>query len=157
MIKELSEADLKVCRIQGEIFASSVDFIECGSASFIRNFMHSDIATHIDSSNIIYESLSEKRIINEYIKQYGNKKYGKVKFDPKAMYWIGYLYRFWNISYGTTSRMIYKTINGKELYSLYEPYHTFSIEKAIKRILESKNVPNNDEERLVQTMRGILL
>ena len=63
--------DLKACRLQGEIFEKSIIYINSGSATFIRNFMHSNIAKHIDKGFIMQESISLEKIYEDYIKEYG--------------------------------------------------------------------------------------
>lgn len=151
----IKSTDLYVCRLQGEIFEKSLEMVNCGSASFIRNFMNSNIVAHIDSSDIGIESISINQIYKEYFNQYGNRSYGKKKYSAKALYWIGYTYRYWNKLYNQTSKSIYKTINGKEMNDLYLPYHTFSSEKAIQRIIDSKGQTQNDEY-LMNAMRKVL-
>lgn len=131
--------DIKACRLQGDIFEKSIIYLDCGSPTFIRNFMHSSIAEHIDKGSIMQESISLDKIFTEYKKEYGDKKYGKIKFKPQSMYWVGYIYRYWCELYNVSSSSIYKIINGSELNSLFLPYHTLSPEKTIKRIQESKN------------------
>lgn len=151
----MTEVNLKICRFQGEIFEKSIDMINCGSSSFIRNFMYSDIASHIDNGNIMLETLSINQIFNEYIKQYGNKKIGKKKYNGKSLYWIGYIYRYWCQKEDITSKSAYRLINGSQLYTLYSPYHTMSPDKVIKRIMETKNEEQNDDN-LKLIMKRIL-
>lgn len=148
--------DLKACRLQGDIFEKSVIYLDCGSATFIRNFMNSKIASHIDKGTIMQESISLDKIFNSYKEEYGDKKYGSIQFKPQAMFWIGYLYRYWCEMYRISSKSVYKIINGSELNSLYLSYHTFSPEKAIKRIQESKN-DNQSDNYLISVMKRIYL
>lgn len=152
----MNNIDLRVCRLQGEIFEESLNVIECGSASFIRNFMHSDIASHIDGGNIMSETISINQIFNEYIKQYGNRKYGKRKYGAKSLYWVGYIYRYWCQKENRSSKSVYRAINGNELNSLYAPYHTMSPDNVIRRIEEAKDEVR-DDEYLKRVMRKIFL
>ena len=48
-------------------------------------------------------------------------------------------------------KKVYKLINPKELYNLYDAYHSLDNELAIERILEAKSIKlgdNNDLELL---------
>ena len=67
-------------------------------------------------------------------------KYGKEKYTNNEMYWIGYLYRYFSYTYELSSYRVYKMVKPKELRNLYLPYHTLSVEQAIERILEAKNI-----------------
>ena len=149
--------NLNTCRLQGEIFEKSIIYIDCGSASFIRNFMHSNIAKHIDKGTIMQESISLDKIFKKYIEEYGNRKYGKAKYRPQAMYWIGYIYRYWCELYNLSSSSVYKIINGSKINALYEPYHTMSPEKAISRINKASNNNIESEDYLKSLMRAIYL
>ena len=102
------------------------------------------------------ESITLDKIFDEYKKEYGDRKYGQIKFKPQSMYWIGYIYRFWCEMEHISSNSIYKIINGSELNSLYLAYHTMAPEKVIKRINESKNNLQS-EQYLYDIMRKIYL
>ena len=152
-----NNVDLKACRLQGEIFEKSIIYIDSGSATFIRNFMHSNIAKHIDKGFIMQESISLEKIYEDYIKEYGNKEYGQTKYRPQAMYWIGYIYRYWCELYNISSSSVYKIINGSKMNTLYEPYHTMSPEKTISRINKASNNNIESEDYLKSLMRAIYL
>ena len=149
--------DLNVCRYQGELFKESITHIDSGSATFIRNFMHSNIAKHIDKGTIMQESISLDKVFKKYIEEYGNRKYGRTKYRPQAMYWIGYIYRYWCELHNISSSSVYKIINGSKMNILYEPYHTMSPEKAISRINKASNNNIESEDYLKSLMRAIYL
>ena len=56
------------------------------------------------------------------------------------MYWIGYIYRYFVITYELTSMQVYKIVKPKELKGLFLPYHTMDPFQAIERILEAKGL-----------------
>ena len=64
------------------------------------------------------------------------------------MYWIGYLYRYFSITYELTSAQVYKIIKPKELRGLFLPYHTMDPSQAIERILEAKGMLADENAEL---------
>ena len=62
-----------------------------------------------------------------------------IVFDNESLYWIGYIYRFWNIYTGESSKEIYKQANAKTMQTVYLMYHTMSPELAIDKLKELHN------------------
>lgn len=58
-------------------------------------------------------------------------------YDRETLYWTGYLYRYWHIYKGDSSREIYKQAPAKTMQIVYLMYHTMSPEMAIDRLKES--------------------
>ena len=73
---------------------------------------------------------------------------GTVKYTHNEMYWIGYIYRYFAITYEFTSARVYKIIKPKELRELFLPYHTLDPSQAIERILEAKGLLLDEEAEL---------
>lgn len=57
--------------------------------------------------------------------------------DTETLYWAGYLYRYWHINTGESSREILKQASSKTMRIVYLMYHTMSPEMAIDRLKES--------------------
>jgi hypothetical protein len=64
------------------------------------------------------------------------------------MYWIGYIYRYFVITYELTSMQVYKIVKPKELKGLFLPYHTMDPSQAIERILEAKGLFTDEKMEL---------
>ena len=58
-------------------------------------------------------------------------------FDKEALYWMGYIYRYWHFYTGENSREIYKQAPAKTMNVVYLMYHTMSPEMAIDRLKEA--------------------
>ena len=58
-------------------------------------------------------------------------------YDTETLYWAGYLYRYWHIYTGESSREILKQASAKTMRIVYLMYHTMSPEMAIDRLKES--------------------
>ena len=148
---------LVVCRIQGELFETSLEVCRCSSPIFIRRFMNSRVARRMDRESFLNGSDSVNSIFREIDEQYGPSNYGKVKYDADELYWMGYLYRYWAYVRTDSSAQIYRIMPAKELASLFLPYHSLDPGQAIERILEAKGAPNKGDltERGVQALRKI--
>ena len=85
------------------------------------------------------------QLINE---EYGVSSYGTVKYSHNEMYWIGYIYRYFVVTYELTSKQAYKIVKPKELRSLFLPYHTMDPSQAIERILEAKGIMFDEKMEL---------
>ena len=61
--------------------------------------MQSIIAKSLDSGDILQTNIQPKDIFERIVEQYGESKYGSVKYSPNEMYWIGYIYRYFSYTY----------------------------------------------------------
>lgn len=137
-----------VCEIQANTFEKSIDELNCSSEIFIRRFMKSKIAKTFDNQSILDTNLQPLDVLERIDEEYGVSTYGSVKYTHDEMYWIGYLYRYFCVTYDVTSSHVYKTIKPKELRDVYLPYHTLDPSQAIERILEAKGLLLSEEEEL---------
>ena len=139
-MKKMDSDGILLCELQGSTFELSLEKVETSSPIFIRRFMNSEVVKLLDNGSILQTNLQPQDII-EYIEdEYQELKYGKDKYTNNEMYWIGYLYRYFSYTYELSSYRVYKMVKPKELRNLYLPYHTLSVEQAIERILEAKNI-----------------
>lgn len=146
-MKVFDDTGLKLCRMQAEVFVLSASELSCSSPVFLRRFMMSQVASRMDEPSFLYESCSEHRILEEVNEEYGKTAYGQEKYSTEELYWMGYLYRYWCYTYEISSKQVYKWIKPKELRQLYYPYHSLDPASAIERILEAKEIR---EEELTQ-------
>lgn len=156
-MKTIDDIGIKLCRSQGEVFASSAYKTSCSSAVFVRRFMNSSFASRLDEGGILSEVFDINVVFEEIEYEFGPSNYGKEKYSTEELYWIGYIYRYWCYTKGKTSKQVYKTIKPKELRALYFPYHSLDPEQAIYRILEAKNMSEDDyTKRGVEILRKII-
>lgn len=153
----MNTKQLEECKFQGKLFEASLQ-LECSSPVFIRRFMNSGLARRMDKQLIMLESSNIDSLLKEIEDEYGKSTYGKKKYHKEELYWIGFIYRYWNIEFETSSKNIFKMIGSEELRNLYYPYHSLDSLAAIERIMESKKIPSSTEEkqhRQMQIMRAI--
>ena len=123
---------LKLCDIQGRLFEHSTAY---ASEGFIRDFMNSEVAEHLDSPYNKLQWMGEEYLIDELKDE---KKLGKdgEKYSPEVLYWIGYLYRYWACTRGERSKRIYRQAPAKTMKRNYMAFHTFDPDVAIDDLIE---------------------
>ncbi len=157
-MKPIDRDGLLLCRLQGNIFASSLEYSESSSEIFMRRFMMSNLVKEFDLKAVLNDSLTIAEAFEIIEKEFGKTSYGKVKYNEEVLFWIGYLYRYMAYTYNLSSKSVYKIIKPKEINKRYYIYHTFDCSQAIERILEEKNISFDKEkqnERLLKMMRRI--
>ena len=64
-MKTIDKDGLSLCTLQGNVFASSLDNVECSSKIFMRRFLNSKVAREFDSSSILDGAMTIKDICFE--------------------------------------------------------------------------------------------
>lgn len=146
-MRKIDHDGLLLCKIQGSIFENSLKKTSTSSEIFIRRFMFSNIAKEFDSKAYLDSSITKDEVFELIDDEYGESSYGKNKYSGDALYWIGYLYRYFSYTYELTSKQVYRYVKPKELNGLYLAYHSFDCAQAIERILEAKNISFDADEQ----------
>ena len=134
----MTDVEQMMCELQGELFELSIDNFSCSSDYFISKFMQSNLARNLDDVDNPYNFLSPHNCIAFLKNDYPSLSQKQGEQYPKyVLHWIGYVYRAISIIKKRTSIMIYRQLKTSELYSLYNSYHTMSIEYCVDRIEES--------------------
>lgn len=139
-MKKINKDGLLLCELQATAFENSADKIDSSSEIFIRRFMKSKIAKRLDDESVLESNIQANDILQLVDEEYGVSNYGSIKYTRNELYWIGYVYRYFAITYELTSAQVYKIVKPKELRSLFLPYHTMDPSQAIERILEAKGL-----------------
>ena len=131
---------LKLCDIQGRLFERSTDY---ASEGFIRDFMNSRVAEHLDSPYNKLQWMGEEYLLEELAEEKSLTREGE-KFNPEILYWIGYLYRYWACSRKESSKKIYHLAPAKTMKRNYLAFHTFDPEIAIDDLKEISRQKKGD-------------
>ena len=123
---------MKLCDIQGRLFERSGDY---GSEGFIRAFMNSEVAEHLDSPYNKLQWMGEEYLLEELEDEKDLSVSGE-KYNSDVLYWIGYLYRYWACSRRESSRKIYRCAPAKTMKRNYMAFHTLDPEIAIDDLIE---------------------
>ena len=147
----MTEYEQIMCEMQADFFELSVERLNCSSRFFISRFMKSDIVKQLDDVDDPYNFVSPNNLITSMIMDYPsiNNQIGE-KYPPKVMRWIGYTYRAWSLIKKKKSNRIYELMKAEEMASLYNSFHTFSVEYCIDRlediVSEKKSLHRSDYE-----------
>ena len=147
-MKKIDKDGLLLCELQAAAFENSIDKMDSSSEIFSRRFMRSKIAKSLDNESVLERNIQASDILQLVDEEYGATDYVSVKYTHNEMYWIGYNYRYFAITYEFTSARVYKIIKPKELRELFLPYHTLDPSQAIERILEAKGLLLDEEAEL---------
>ena len=79
----------------------------------------------------------EEYLLEELEEEYGNNLTQNGKVTTKdAIYWIGYIYRYWHFYKQESSKQIYKQSPYETMRINYLMFHTMSPEMAIDNLIE---------------------
>ena len=130
---------LTLCDTQGKLFELSGER-GYDSESFIKAFMTTDISKDMDKDFHHVQWAGKEYIMSRMEDENPDAIDGNgIVFDNETLYWTGYIYRYWNIYTGESSKDIYKQAPAKTMQTVYLMYHTMSPELAIDRLKESYN------------------
>ena len=127
---------LALCEMQAQLFVQSHEK-GYASESFINAFMNSDIAEDLDMPFNHMQWAVTHYLMSRMEEEHTNKLTQGECYDIETLYWAGYLYRYWHIYTGESSREILKQASAKMMRVVYLMYHTMSREMAIDRLKES--------------------
>ena len=133
----LNSLQMALCDTQGRLFELAA---ERGYASetFIKAYMTSAVAADMDKEFHHIQWAGKAYILSRMEDELADQliKGGEI-YDKEALYWMGYIYRYWHFYTGESSREIYKQAPAKTMNVVYLMYHTMSPEMAIDRLKEA--------------------
>ena len=130
----MNELEFKLCDIQGRLFELSGKK-GYDSATFIKAFMTSEVAKGLDSKFNRMQWAGEEYLLAELAETVELTKTGNV-FHREALYWSGYLYRFWHFTTSEDSKEIYKQAPAETMNRNWLIFHTLAPEVAIEDLKE---------------------
>lgn len=131
----LTFQERQLCDIQGRLFELALKN-EYDCPEFIKAFMNSQAAASLDDTYDRLQWAGEEYILEELEEEAGGLKKSDSSYDREAMYWIGYIYRYWHYYTHESSREIYKIADAKTMYECWPGFHTLDVEMAIDDLEE---------------------
>ena len=156
-MKKLDSNEYFLCRMQGKLFAQSLEKSGSSSPVFIRRFMNSTIAKAFDDKSILFSAMSIDNILELLDEEFGKSAYGKIKYGENELYWIGYIYRVMCFYYDISSKVAFNMFHATEIVKLYNIGHTFDPEDAVERFMESKNFDFDYTKKGVEILKRLTL
>lgn len=134
----MNSIEKQLCDIQGRLFERSLahGFDSC---DFICKFMNSDVALHLDLKFDFFQWAGEAYLLDALCDEVRIEKTERT-FSKDALYWAGYVYRYWHYYKNLSSKEIYKIADAKTMAQVYLSYHTLDTEMAIDRLCENADL-----------------
>lgn len=130
--------ELALCDTQGKLFELSARR-GYNSEAFVKAYMNSSVAADMDLEFHHVQWAGKEYVLSRLEEECSDKlTTGGTILNEDTLYWIGYLYRYWNLYSKESSRAIYKQAPYKIMSVVYLMYHTMSPELAIERLKEDK-------------------
>ena len=130
----MDSIQLKLCDIQGRLFERSGEY---ASEGFIRDFMNSEVAEHLDSPYNKLQWMGEEYLLEEVKTVAGDALSGNGDvFAKDILYWIGYIYRYWHFYTGEDSTKIIRQAPVDTMRRNYMIFHTMDPSLAIEDLKE---------------------
>lgn len=129
----------KLCDVQGSLFESFAN-TEYDPECLIRVFMNSELSKNLDSDYNRMQWAGEEYLLEELLDVYKEQLEPKSEeYSKDALFWMGYVYRYWHYYKNESSKNIYKIAPFKTMNINYLMFHTFSVEHAIDDLIEIYN------------------
>ena len=146
MLERPNHEGLLLCRLQGEVFESSTSYFEGSSDIFVRRFSHSALARRFDSEDVLNDNACALKCLSLLKGECGEISFGQRKYAKVQMYWMGYMYRFFCLSYGLSSSQAYRILKPGELANAYLGCHTLDCAQALSRMLGERGISFEEED-----------
>lgn len=130
----MDSLELKLCDIQGRLFELS-GREGLNSEFFIKAFMMSKVAENLDSVYNRMQWAGEEYLLEELMAACAMKKDGSI-YPQDVLFWIGYIYRYWNIQEKESSKKIYRQASAKTMNRNYLMFHSMDPEMAVHDLKE---------------------
>lgn len=128
----------QLCDIQGRFF----NLAACkgyASAAFIDSFMASEAAAALDRPYDRLQWAGEEYLLEQVEEELSGTAAlasGEV-WPSEALFWIGYLYRFWHFLTAEPSAVISQAADAATMFACWPGYHTLDPEMAVERLKEA--------------------
>ena len=126
--------------IQGRVFKLSLAK-KLDSVDFIEKSMNSETCEYLDLPYDRLQWAGEEYILENLMEEQHFKS-GDRQFSRDALFWIGYVYRYWHLLTGESSENIYKQADAQTMNESYLGFHSLELAMAIddlKEIYRQKN------------------
>ena len=133
--KDLDYDELAVANTQGIIF-EECQGLGVDADDYITKFMQSEAAEELDKMIPgVFNAGSaplKRYILNqiEPVMRFNENR----RIDEEALYWIGYIFRYWVFLLGMPSKVIIHIVPVKKALQCYPAYHSMGNKEAISRM-----------------------
>lgn len=155
-VREFDYNGQVLSKIQAELFSEYYIYEKCSPLVFIRRFMNSDLAERFDNLFILTEASSIYTFVEELDEQYGPTTFGNpYLYNFEALYWVGYLLRYWCYTYEINSKQLIQKINLKKIIERYYIYHSMDPALSVQTIMEEDNIVIDNEVDVIKIIEEL--
>ena len=138
-MRKFDHNGLLLAEYQGKLFEKSYE-LNCSTGVFIRRFLHSNLLNKLDANSPSLLSLDANEGIDSIEEQFGNSNYGKIKYSPNALFWMGYMYRYISYTREIRTRFLMELLDYRQMNDVYYSFHTQDPEWCVRSLLEMSNL-----------------
>lgn len=137
----INDIDYFQCKTQGRIFEFAL-YTEIAPQDFVMRYMNSDFAAEFD---LIYSNLQgmgaeydfEEFCFREKLTYHAPERSLPLQeYNTDVLYWIGYLYRYWHLYTGESSKQIYAIADFNRMSMCYLGLHCLDCSVAVDMLRE---------------------
>ena len=135
---------MQQCDNQGRLF-ESLDRRDIDTKAFVKAFMNSRAAAGLDSTFDHFQWAGNEYIYEDVVEEFDLKPVlNPPRYNTEALYWGGYITRYWHYLTGETSKEIYAQCDETRLLKCYG-FHSEANDMAIADIkaIAQNGVRNN--------------
>ena len=124
------------CSLLGKFFeaAGAAGF---SGRPFVDGYMKSETAAHFFLDYDRLQWAGGPYMMEEFLEASGLQPGSKPgPTNPEALFWTGYVYRWWGYLTGETPVEINRLMTAADMFAAWEGYHTLGVEEAIERLRE---------------------
>jgi len=136
MPRTLNGFERQLCDIQGRLFERSLEK-KLDSSDFIEKFMNSKTCEFLDMPYDRLQWAGEEYIL-ENLQEETAVELAGAAFGKEELFWTGYVYRYWHLLTGESSRDIYTQADAKQMNDCYLGFHALDVVMAIDNLKEIK-------------------
>ena len=112
-----------ICETQSEIFQLAMD-MNLDDDDFIKEYMNSDFCKREMDALYSWFHLADPKDSMDYILREIKPKKNNLHYDPDAIEWIGWMYKYLQLRFEISSREIYTRLPLKIMLGYYPGMHT---------------------------------
>lgn len=110
---------LQQCENQAALF-ESLDRRNVDALPFIKAFMNSQAAAGLDADYDRMQWAGNQYVFEEVMDEFGLKADPNCsRYNTEALFYAGWIYRYWHFKTGESSKDIYRQVNEREILDSY--------------------------------------
>lgn len=154
-MREFDSQGLHLAEYQGGLFEKSVSRFSCSTKVFLRRFYHSRLLNILDKNNLGLLSVPEEGL-DEIEREFGETSYGKIKWNPDVLFWIGYTYRYISYTRDTETTLLMKLFPPEIMRDVYFVFHTQSMEWVVENLLYKQKLSEDIFDKNQRLMKALI-